>query len=150
MRRLSLLLALTLPGVLAADEPCTSLEQAAFMLGAWQSETQGTRFMERWRRDEGQFRGTAEALRDGERIQLEVMTLRVGDGKLVYGADPEQDGSFEDFTGVRCAAGEAVFENPEHDFPQRLHYHLDDSGVLTAVVSDLEDQGFELEFQPDS
>ncbi len=145
-----LVLVLSLPGVLAADEACTSLEQAAFMLGAWQSDTQGTRFIERWSREGGQFRGAAEAIRDGERIQQESMTLRVVDGRLVYAADPEQDGSFVEFTGVRCAAGEAVFENPAHDFPQRLRYHLDDSGVLTAVVSDLEDRGFELEFRPDA
>lgn len=142
---------LALPGIAAAEGACTSLDQADFLLGAWRSETQGTLFTERWRREDGDgFRGAAEAERDGERIQQEAMTLRVVAGTLIYAADPEQDGSFVEFTGVRCAAGEAVFENPEHDFPQRLHYRLDDSGTLVAAVSDLEGHGFELEFRPEN
>ena len=150
MRRLWPALFLALPVFAAAEDACTDLEQAAFLLGTWQSETQGTRFMERWRRDEGGgFRGSAEAIRDGERFQQEAMTLRVVAGTLVYAADPSLDGNFVEFRGVRCTPGEAVFENPEHDFPQRLHYRLDDSGILTARVSDLEDQGFKLVFRPD-
>jgi hypothetical protein len=150
VQRWWLALALSLPGAAAAEGDCTNLEQASFLLGAWQSDTQGTRFIERWRRDEaGVYHGVAEAERDGERIQQEVMILDVVDGRLVYAADPELDGIFVEFAGVRCAPGEAVFENPEHDFPQRLRYQLDDSGVLTASVTDLEDQGFELEFKPD-
>jgi hypothetical protein len=143
------LLLLVLPGVVAAEDACMSLEQAEFLLGSWQSDTQGTRFIEHWRRDNGNgFRGVAEAMRDGERIQQEVMTLRVVGGQLIYAADPEQDGSYVEFAGVRCFRDEAVFENPEHDFPQRLHYRLDESGTLVAVVSDLEGHGFELEFRP--
>jgi hypothetical protein len=142
------LLCLALPGVAVGEGACTGLEQAEFLLGAWRSETQGTTFIEHWRRDAGNgFRGVAEAIRDGERVQQEVMTMRLVAGTLIYAADPEQDGRFVEFAGVRCAVDEAVFENPEHDFPQRLHYRLDDSGTLTAVVSDLEGHGFELEFR---
>lgn len=147
--RLWPLLVLALPGIAVAEGACTNLEQVAFLLGGWQSETQGTRFLEQWSRDDAGFRGAAQAIRDGERIQQEAMTLRVVAGRLIYAADPELDGSFVEFMGVRCDPGEAVFENADHDFPQRLHYRLGDSGILTAKVSNLEDQGFELEFRPD-
>jgi hypothetical protein len=144
------LLLLALPGVALAEGACTSLAQVDFLLGSWQSDTQGTTYMERWRRGEGNgFQGAAEALRDGERIQQEVMTLRVVAGTLIYAVDPQLDGTFVEFAGVRCTAGEAVFENPDHDFPQRLHYLLDDSGTLSAEVSDLEGKGFKLEFSPE-
>ncbi len=30
----------------------------------------------------------------------------------------------------------AVFENPDHDFPQRIRYALAEDGTLSATISD--------------
>ena len=35
---------------------------------------------------------------------------------------------------IRANANEVVFENPQHDFPQRIIYSLKDGGRLTAAI----------------
>lgn len=37
------------------------------------------------------------------------------------------------FKLVRASAGEAVFENPKHDFPQRIVYRLDGAELVATV-----------------
>ena len=38
------------------------------------------------------------------------------------------------------------FENPEHDFPQRIRYCFGENGTLSAYVSDLDGKGFTINF----
>lgn len=136
-----------------ADRPtCTSTADLAWMIGAWRQETQGTVFSERWRHGEGDaLVGEAHSVSaDGAEVyQDEVMRIAQQDGVLVYAADPDGDGVFVTFTLVACGERSAVFENATHDFPQRLSYRRNDNGGLTASVTDLKDQGFDLDFRLD-
>lgn len=157
LRSLLLLLGVAGCTTAAAQEApgvdCSQLETLAFLLGSWREETQGTVFEERWERQaDGTFKGHAESFKsDGsEHYQEENMVLRSQGGKLVYAADPNQDGKFVEFTLVSCDERSVVFENPEHDFPQRLTYRYDEEGLLHASVTDLKDQGFDLTFRPTS
>ena len=55
-----------------------------------------------------------------------------------YAAPSATDASAEVMAAAAAAtatARSAEFANPKHDFPQRIHYELDDSGVLHASVS---------------
>lgn len=136
----------------ASNEPlCTSAGDLAWMVGAWRQETQGTVFFERWRLDGAELVGEARSVAaDGsETYQDEVMRISQQDGTLIYAADPDGDGSFVTFALVSCGERRATFENAAHDFPQRLSYRRTDDGGLTASVTDLEDQGFDLDFRPD-
>jgi hypothetical protein len=134
------------------QDACSSTDSLTWMIGSWRLETQGTIFIERWRKGEGgMLVGEARSMKaDGSEVyQDEVMRIAPQDGHLVYAADPDGDGVFVEFTLVACDVRSAVFENPKHDFPKRLSYHRTDDGGLTASVTDLEDKGFELEFRPD-
>lgn len=144
-------LLLALAGPAFAQAPCGKLDSLDWMLGSWRANAEGTVFTESWQRgDDGTFAGSAESgAEDGSEVyQQEVMTLRLVDGVPVYGADPGGDGDPVDFVLVACDERSAVFENPDHDFPQRLHYRRNDEGGLDAAVTDLEGQGFELHFRP--
>lgn len=155
MRTRALLACLLLVGTggAAAQTPCGDLDSLSWMLGDWRQEAEGTVFTERWRlAEDGTMMGTAASRSDdGSAIhQQEVMSLVMVSGVPVYRADPEGDGSFVEFTLIACDERSAVFENPDHDFPQRLAYRLNDAGGLDASVTDLDGQGFELNFLPDS
>lgn len=44
-----------------------------------------------------------------------------------------------------CSASEAVFVNPAHDFPQRLHYQREQNKLVVRVES-MQGEGFTLRF----
>jgi hypothetical protein len=131
---------------------CASTADLQWMVGAWRQETQGTVFHERWRPGEGgvligEARSVSE---DGSEVyQDEDMRIAAEGGTLVYAADPDGDGEFVKFTLATCDDRSVTFENAAHDFPNRLSYRRTDDGGLTASVTDLKGQGFDLEFRPD-
>lgn len=144
-------LALAASGPVRAQTACGDLDSLAWMVGDWRGSAAGTVFSERWGwTEQGELAGSAEsASEDGSEVyQRERMSLRMVNGVPVYAADPRMDGNPVEFILVGCDERSAVFENPDHDFPQRLAYRRNDEGGLDAAVTDLEGQGFELHFRP--
>ncbi|WDE01330.1 DUF6265 family protein [Thalassomonas actiniarum] len=50
------------------------------------------------------------------------------------------------FKLTRCSKRSAVFENPEHDFPKKLHYQLQSENKLTVTVSNGQDKSFTINY----
>lgn len=78
----------------------------------------------------------------GERtLEYEFIVLRSDEsGQVLYVAKPS--GQVETvFTLKRVSASEAVFENPGHDFPQRIIYSLLPDGGLLAAIEGIRDGG---------
>lgn len=129
------LLLLLSPGPAHAQAPAPpSLDAVSWMAGCW-SFTAGDRTVdEQWMRPAaGVMLGMSRARR-GERLtSLEFSLLRIDSGRLVYEARPEgQAGAV--FPLISATAGEAVFENTAHDFPQRIIYRRDGSHGLKARI----------------
>lgn len=134
--------------ILAAD--CDSLAGLEWMLGDWLSVTNSTAFREHWERHpDGHFTGYAESgPSDGKEVSMhETLTLVQRDGRVQYVADVAHNEHPVAFGMVSCDEGAVVFENADHDFPQRIAYRRLDSDHINAHISDLEGQGFELHFQ---
>ena len=53
---------------------------------------------------------------------------------VFYIAHPGARSPGTEFKLTRSAEGEAVFENPQHDFPKRISYRRAADGTLTAAV----------------
>ena len=78
--------------------------------------------------------GVSRTVRRGVTQGYEFMQIRPGaDGRLVYIAQP-QGRSETLFTLLPGVSGELVFENPEHDFPQRVIYRQEPAGRLRARI----------------
>ncbi len=151
---LSLVVGTPAPAQESAPAPnaCASTADLQWMVGAWRQETQGTVFFERWRPGEGDVLiGEARSVSaDGSEVyQDEDMRITSEGGTLVYAADPDGDGEFVEFTLANCGEDSVTFENTAHDFPNRLSYRRTAEGGLTASVTDLKGQGFDLDFRPD-
>jgi hypothetical protein len=65
--------------------------------------------------------GVSRTVAAGRTIAHEFMQIRENDGRVVFIARPSGQAEAT-FTLVKSAAGEVVFENPQHDFPQRVIY----------------------------
>ena len=66
------------------------------------------------------------------RISFEFLRIERRDGKLVYLAMPHAEPETP-FPLKSATADRVVFENPEHDFPQRLIYWRDGARLCARV-----------------
>ncbi|GAB3037044.1 hypothetical protein GCM10027098_38970 [Bowmanella dokdonensis] len=135
------------PGVLGKD--CKSLGQLQWLLGDWHTQNDHRRVSERWQQVSGlTFEGTGETFSDkGHSVEYLYLTL-MGDG-VFYLAKVAENPMPVPFRMTGCSGAFAQFENPGHDFPQRIAYRLLSSGQLSVRVEDLNGQGFDLTFDPD-
>lgn len=72
-------------------------------------------------------------VRDTTREYEFIIIRQEPDGSILYVAHPSGQRSAV-FTLVRWSDHEIVFENPEHDFPQRIIYRLEEDDLLLARI----------------
>lgn len=120
---------------LAAD---SGVEQLDWLAGCWSRIDADPGSGEQWTTPGGgTMLGVSRTVRGGRTIEYEFVVIRAGtDGTLVYHAHPSGQASAE-FRLLRLAEREVVFENPAHDFPQRVGYRLEDDGALIAWIEGL-------------
>lgn len=123
---------------LAATPPAppSEIDKLAFMAGCWTlTWPNGTKIEEQWLAPAGgTMLGMSRSVRDGKLREYEFMRIvPAADGKLQYVALPS--GQAEAAFPVKEIAGNAAtFENPQHDFPQRILYRLVDKDTLVARI----------------
>jgi len=120
-------------GVVAADE--SSLGQLAWLGGCWNAEGSEPGSGEQWMPLAGNsLMGVSRTVRQGRTVAYEFMRIaQDSDGRLAFIAQPsgKPPASFP----VRSMnKTEVVFENPEHDFPQRVIYRLESPTQLRASI----------------
>jgi hypothetical protein len=92
-----------------------------WLAGYWLSCDEGVEVSETWsNRRGGIMLGTSITSGD-DSFGWEQTRIEADDGELVFHAQPRSQPPAA-FRLVRSAPGEAVFENPDHDFPQRVIY----------------------------
>ena len=122
-----------------ATRTSTSLDRLTWIAGCWEGEARGAKFQEQWMRPEGDMMmGMSRTLKGGRTVAFEFLQLRQDGGEIFYVARP-QGKEPTPFKLVREAEHEAVFENLEHDFPQRIIYRLGADGSLFARIEGMRD-----------
>lgn len=133
MRRAGLLLTLALaaPVTVAA----AGIDQLAWLAGCWSAEGAEPGSAEHWMAPAGGLMlGTARTLKNGRVREFEFMRIaEAADGRLQYTALPS--GQRETTFAQRALTdAEVVFENLQHDFPQRVIYRRVGSDRLQARI----------------
>ncbi|WP_321394103.1 DUF6265 family protein [Emcibacter sp.] len=134
----------------AAPSPC-SLEDLDWFLGNWSLGDGKSRTIERWQRsgpDSFTGLGRTTDLATGQISFQENILLRQQPDGIFYIVMASQNEEPVSFRLTACGEKEAVFENPDHDFPTRIHYRLID-GALRADVRGPDGEGFEITFGRD-
>ena len=108
-----------------------------FMTGHWTSGPGRQVTEEIWTDGNGGlFLGVNRTLVDGQARAFEYLRIAYNDeGEGEYCAQPN-GGPATCFQLVETGDGFAVFENAEHDFPQRIRYSRD-ADTMTATISDM-------------
>lgn len=128
-RHPALLLMLLLAPMLKSEP----LDQLAFLSGCWALQSGTVTVEEQWNRPAGGLMlGTSRTLRAGRAVFHEFIRIEQKGNDVFYtprvGSAPPVS-----FRAVKLTAEEAVFENLEHDFPQRIIYRKGE-GTLPARI----------------
>jgi hypothetical protein len=114
------MLALILAAQLAG--PPATIDQMAWLTGCWIQTRPNGVIEERWMGPGGGVMlGMGRTLRGGKLRDYEYTRIVEADGSLVYMAEPSGQEKAT-FPLKSLTPDMAVFENPTHDFPQRVIY----------------------------
>ena len=118
-----------------AQTPKPTINDLAWLSGCWESNRNGREINEQWMKPSGQtMLGMGRTVANGKTVEYEFVQIRAeSDGNLYYVAKPSGQ-SEAAFKLIKLQNREATFENPEHDFPQRVIYRLEADGSLFARV----------------
>lgn len=134
MRTLAVLLPVLLCGCARALSPTTG--SFDWLAGCWQLERGDAVYQEMWLPvgADGTV-GAAREVRGGRTVSYEFQRIVLSpEGSLSFIAQPLHQEATE-FRMVTHGDGGLVFENPAHDFPQRIEYRLVDLNAMHARVS---------------
>lgn len=126
----------------------SAVERLAWLAGCWEGVlSNGATYEEMWLAPRGgTLLGTARMTRDGRTLSFEFMRIVDDGGTLVYAAQP----SGREPTLFRATAietGEVTFENPAHDFPQRIRYRgVEPDGLHATIDGQVQGQQRAMEF----
>jgi hypothetical protein len=118
----------------------------SWLQGCWQL-TAGDRIVEeQWTAPRaGVMLNMGRTVRGDRLIEYEWVLLREKDGVLEYEAHPSGQPS-DVFTARTATSSEVVFENPQHDFPQRVGYKRDGESLLAWIEGTTNGKARRVEF----
>lgn len=119
---------------LAAEPPAAGVAGLAWLQGAWSGEKDGVVMEEMWTEPRGgALLGLHRDVKGDRMLSWEFLRIEAAEGGTFYYASPRSAPPTA-FKLVETGARRAVFENKEHDFPQRIVYWLDAAGALHARI----------------
>jgi hypothetical protein len=125
---------LILPCSCFAQSPKPTLNDLSWLAGCWEANLKGREVTEQWMKPGGGIMlGMARTVSKGKAAEFEFTQIREQDDAIYYVAKPSGQAEAS-FKLIKLQNKEAVFENPQHDFPQRVIYRLQSDGSLFARV----------------
>ncbi len=99
--------------------------------GKWKSEINNNLyFSENWEIENNKMVGEGFEIKNYDTLFREKLQVEIVNGKLIYIADVYGSKFPEMFTCIKKTDGSWLFENMEHDFPQKLHYNLKENELV--------------------
>jgi len=111
------------------------IESFNWLAGCWQSEGKNAVSSERWTKAAGKMMlATSQTVKNGKTVSYEFLRIVEDDSGIFYISKPSQNKEETAFKLIKFTSNEVVFENPEHDFPQRIIYRLEKDKSLFARI----------------
>ena len=141
MMRLAPTLLAVLPAaaMLAASSPSPSqekgaLDRLAFLAGCWERRSGARLVEEQWMQPRGRVMlGAGRTTRGDTVVEYEQLRIEARGDTVTYHARPSGQQPAE-FRLTSIGEGAVTFENPAHDFPQRITYRAVGRDSLVARV----------------
>ena len=122
-----------------ASVTAPSLSELAWMTGSWTGVERGVEMEEYWQAPKGNsMLGLHRDVAKSRTVSFEFLRIEAKADAVTYWASPGGRPATP-FRLVELKGKRVVFENLEHDFPQRIIYWLSDDGALHAKIEGTQD-----------
>lgn len=110
------------------------LSTLSWMAGTWSGVQDGVEMEEHWLAPKGNtMLGVHRDVKGGKTVMFEFLRIDATPEGITYWASPRGRPATP-FRLAQTRENHVVFENREHDFPQRIIYWLDKDGALHAKI----------------
>ena len=119
-----------------AQPAATKLSDLGWLAGCWEmnNEKRGMLITEMWMKPAGDAMiGVGRTLKSGKLVDFEFLRIVENSNGLAYVSRPSGNKEDTSFASIRSASNEIVFENPTHDFPQRIMYKRDGDRMTARI-----------------
>ena len=107
------------------------------LAGLWKMESSRGAIYEEWKvQSDHQLAGKSYKINNGDTLVLESVSLFLDGNNIIYSpvVTNQNKGQAVQFTLISGNDQRYIFENKEHDFPQRVIYHLVSKDALHARI----------------
>ncbi|MDA3952820.1 MAG: DUF6265 family protein [Bacteroidales bacterium] len=114
------------------------IENASWLIGQWQNNTTKGNLQEIWeKKNDSTLNGISFFIVGKDTISSETISLEERSNELFYIpiVKNQNDGQAIKFRLTSLTTNQLVFENPNHDFPQKITYNQISNDSLIAVIS---------------
>ncbi len=116
-----------------AEKP--KLENLNWIAGCWRSNEKGSVSAERWTKPSGKMMlGTSQMVKNGKTLSFEFLRIVQTENGIFYISKPSENNAETSFKLIKFTKNQVIFENPEHDFPQRIIYRWKKNKSLLARI----------------
>lgn len=116
-----------------AEDEAVAASRLAWLAGCWIDEDGGAE--EHWMAPAGgSLLGMSRTIREGRTAAYEFLRISETSGSSLELVALPSGQAEARFPLARLTEGQVVFENPAHDFPQRIAYRLDSPSRLEARI----------------
>jgi len=113
----------------------TGIDGLGWIAGCWAMDDGKESTQENWMKPAGQsMMGMSRTVAGGKTVFTEYVQIREMNGQLAYIVSLGLNAKPTVFKLIKSSENEVVFENPEHDFPQRIIYRRESSDALFARI----------------
>lgn len=131
---LVVLIAMTAVAITSAGQK-SGVDRLEWIAGCWASDDGKERIEETWMKPGGKSMiGMSRTVAGGKTVSAEQIQIREANGQIAYIVSIAMGAKPVVFKLVKSSDNEAMFENPEHDFPQRIIYRRESADGLFARI----------------
>jgi hypothetical protein len=132
------ILAALLLGSLLAAPQAGGVERVAWLQGCWELSSEQRTVEEQWMAPRGgSMIGMGRTVRGAALVEYEFIVIRQQGDRLAYEAHPSGQPPAV-FLSSTLNDSTVVFENPQHDFPQKVGYQRTGENTLLAWIEGTE------------
>lgn len=120
----------------------TQLEKAQWLIGSWGNASPEGNLTENWEKtNDSVYAGHTYFVIGKDTVFTESIRLEEANGKLAYvtAVSDQNDGKAIRFEMTSASDNQLVFENPKHDFPQKITYNKITNDSLVAEISGMKE-----------
>jgi hypothetical protein len=119
---------------LAAEGTQPAIADLAWMAGSWTGESRGIQMEEHWTAPKGNSMvGIHRDIGKGRTLLFEFLRIEQQGDQIVYLSMPNGRSPATPFPLKELSGTRVVFENPAHDFPQRIIYWKDGNDLRARI-----------------